>query len=501
MDFIDKIASVSFLVDLMGISAVIAVAVLVVLFMVKTDEVKQLKSSLNQLKRAFDELDEQAKLIVRTDLALNKTQEELDKKVTGLYALQKIAHLVSTTLDENEIFRRIDESLISDLGFDRSAIFIFDSNRNLECRMGGHYSRADIEKAQAAIATDTIFSPVINNGKILSALNTPKHTTDRVAQIFHVSYFVIAPIMTQDGIAGIIFAGNKTGDSLLTEGDEELISILANQVGQSLENARLFEQVYHSHQELENKVSTRTKELAAALEGVRSINKLKSDFVSAVSHELRTPLTSIKGFASILMTGKLGAVPPEVKDRLEKINKHSDSLVQLINDLLDISRIEAGRVEMKYELKPLAPIVEAVADLLSPQLKDKKINLSVNIPEDLKPVFVDSSQIQRVFVNLINNAIKFTPAEGRITVKAFDAGDFIQTDITDTGIGIAESDLEKIFDEFYRVDNAVNQSLQGTGLGLSLVKRIIEAHRGKIRVKSQLNAGTTFSFTLPKTPA
>ncbi|MFZ5801396.1 MAG: sensor histidine kinase [Candidatus Omnitrophota bacterium] len=500
MEYIDKIASLSLLVDLMGIAAVLAVAVLVVLFMLKLDEVKQLKSSLNQLKRAFDELDEQAKLIVKTDLALNKTQEELDKKITGLYALQKIARLVSTTLDENEIFRRIDESLITDLGFDRSAIFIFDLNRSPQCKLGSRYSRADIDKAQAAISADTVFSPIINNGKILSTLNTPKHTQDRVAQIFHVSYFVIAPIMTQDGIAGIIFAGNKAGDSLLTEGDEELISILANQIGQSLENARLFEQVYHSHQELENKVSVRTKELAAALEEVRNINKMKSDFVSAVSHELRTPLTSIKGFASILMTGKLGAVPPEVKDRLEKINKHSDSLVQLINDLLDISRIEAGRIEMKYEFKPLAPIVEAVADLLSPQLKDKKIILAINVTKDLKPVFVDSGQIQRVFVNLINNAIKFTPPNGRITVRALDAGDFIQTDITDTGIGIAKADQEKIFDEFYRVDNTVNQSLQGTGLGLSLVKRIIEAHRGKIWVRSELNEGATFSFTLPKTP-
>ena len=122
----------------------------------------------------------------------------------------------------------------------------------------------------------------------------------------------------------------------------------------------------------------------------------------------------------------------------------------------------------------------------------------LDIPKDIKSVFVDASQIERVFVNLANNAIKFTPAGGKITVKASDTGEFIQIDVSDTGIGIAEKDLGKIFEEFYRVDNPTNQTLQGSGLGLSLVKHIIEAHKGKIWVKSKLGEGSIFSFTLPK---
>jgi signal transduction histidine kinase len=476
----------------------LSIAVLVMVLLSKLEEVKQLQASLNKLKRAFDELDEQAKLIVRTDLTLNKTQEELDKKITGLYTLQKISRLTSTTLDENEIFRRIDESLIADLGFEKSLIFMFDAEHHLLCIKEYSYVKSDVEKLQTALMKEPIFEPVVQKGKTLSSLNSAKHIQTRVDQLFNVSYFVLAPIITQDGIVGAIFAGNKSGYSTMTEGDEELVSILANQIGQSLENARLFEQVYHSRQELENKVQLRTRELAQALEEVRRISKMKSDFVSAVSHELRTPLTSIKGYASILMTGKLGEVAEPIKDRLEKINKHSDGLVKLINDLLDISRIEAGRVEMKFEFHPLQQIVEAVADMLVPQLRDKKIELVQDIAPDLKPVFVDASQIERVFVNLANNAIKFTPAGGKITIKASDAGEFIQVDISDTGIGIAENDLEKIFEEFYRVSNPINETVQGTGLGLSLVKRIIEAHKGKIWVKSKVNSGTTFSFTVPK---
>jgi two-component system phosphate regulon sensor histidine kinase PhoR len=225
---------------------------------------------------------------------------------------------------------------------------------------------------------------------------------------------------------------------------------------------------------------------------------MKSDFVSAVSHELRTPLTSIKGYASILMTGKVGDIPKEVKERLEKINKHSDSLVTLINELLDISRIESGKVDMKFQAENIKDIVDTVADLLAPQLKQKELELSLNLPAGLPGVYVDIRQIERVFINLVGNAIKFTPEKGKITIRAKDIDDKIQIDIEDTGTGIAQSDLEKIFDEFYRVDNIVNQSLKGSGLGLTLVKYIVEAHKGKVWVKSQLGKGSIFSFTLPK---
>ena len=141
---------------------------------------------------------------------------------------------------------------------------------------------------------------------------------------------------------GIIFAGNRGDAFPVTEGDEELISILADQIGQAVENARLFEQVYRSSQALELKVQDRTKQLSSALEEVKKISKTKSEFISAVSHELRTPLTSIKGYAALLIAGKIGEIPDKVKERLEKINKHSDNLVKLINDLLDIARIESG---------------------------------------------------------------------------------------------------------------------------------------------------------------
>ena len=144
----------------------------------------------------------------------------------------------------------------------------------------------------------------------------------------------------------------------------------------------------------------------------------------------------------------------------------------------------------------LKHIVEETVDLMSVIAKDKQIGISSDLPEDTQSVFVDPSQIKRVFINLINNAIKFTPPKGKINIKCRKIDDKIQIDITDTGCGIPEEAVEKIFEEFYRVDNSINQEVKGTGLGLALVKNIIEAHKGKIWVKSKAGAGSTFSFTL-----
>jgi len=274
---------------------------------------------------------------------------------------------------------------------------------------------------------------------------------------------------------------------------------LATQIGQATENAKLFEQTWRSHQDLEHKIQQRTKELSEALEQIKMISKRKTDFISAVSHELRTPLTSIKGYASILAMGKLGELPPAAKERIEKINKHSDNLSQLINNLLDISRIESGRVELKFEPLNLKTLADSLGDMLAPPMKDKNMEFFVDMPGDIPLVKVDKSQIERVFINILGNAIKFTPVGGRITIKARILDEEkVQVSISDSGIGIAEKDLDKIFEEFYRVDNEVNQKVKGTGLGLALVKYIVEAHQGKLTVSSQLNRGSTFSFTLPR---
>lgn len=490
---------------IVGPSAIIAVIILNVFLVLKDDQIKKLQNSLKNLQKTYSDLDNQAKLIIKTDLELQKTQSELDKKIAGLYTLQKISRVLSTTLDENEIFEKISEEYLTELGFDKAISFLIDPTQfsslqdNLNVKLKFGYNENEIEKIFDSKLTQEILSPVIKQAQTISSLD-PKidhKVLSSFAKICEINSFVCAPISMKEGIIGILFVGSESIYSPITLGDKDTVSILATQIGQSLENAKLFEETWRSHQELENKVKERTKELTKALEEIKIITKRKSDFVSAVSHELRTPLTSIKGYASLLSAGKLGEVSTPVKERLEKINKHSDSLSQLINGLLDISRIESGKVEMKIEDINLKELLDTLADLLSPQFTEKQIEFIQKLPRDLNTVPADKNQLRRVFINLISNALKFTPSRGKITVSAKKADATVQIDVEDTGTGIAKDSLNKIFEEFYREDNEVNQSVKGTGLGLSLVKYIIEAHKGKIWVNSKLNQGTTFSFTLP----
>lgn len=488
---------VNMILNMAGAAAFAIIGLLVFVLIVRAEQIRSLKNSLNKLMRSFDDLDEQAKLIVKTDLALHKAQQEIDKRLAALNALQKTSSLISTTLDVREIFQRLEKSLVSELGFEKSVLLMFDDNKNLHCRAESGFSKEFIERIIANVIKEPILLTVLREGRILSSLNTTKQRKEKITQIFGIEHFIVSPVLTQDGVIGILFVGNHSNTETITEGDEELISILSSQIGQSLENAQLFEQVYRSRQDLESKIQERTKELASVLEKVKNISKAKTEFVSAVSHELRTPLTSIKGYASILMTGKVGDIPPQVKERLEKINKHSDNLVKLINDLLDISRIESGRVEMKLQKQSLAPLIENIRDLLIPQMKDKNIHFVAQVDFHLPQLSIDTSQIERAFINLISNAIKFTPQNGTITVKATQQKDHVLFEVSDTGIGIADNDIPKLFDEFYRAENEINQNVQGTGLGLTLAKNIIEAHQGKIWLTSKVNAGTTFYFTLP----
>ncbi len=488
------ISPVWFIIGLINFTII---GVLAFFLIAKAEQVEQLQNTFRRLKKSFDDLDEQARLIVKTDLELNKTQEELDKRLNGLEALQKTSRLISTTLDEKEIFQRINQPLITDLGFEKNIIFVYDQDKNFQIRVSLGFSEDDMPLILKNLSKDAHLSLPLTERQTFSSFNSPIQRKEAVRNIFNVEHFVFAPILTQQGSIGFIFLGNRSNASSLTEGDEELVSILANQLGQALENARLFKQVFVSSQELELKVTERTKELASVLEEVRRISKTKSEFISAVSHELRTPLTSIKGYASLLMTGKLGEIPQAVKERLEKINTHSDTLVQFVNNLLDIARIESGKVEMSFVECNLKKIVDNVHDLLTPQLREKNIEWLCRLDERIPPLFLDSHQIERVFINLIGNAVKFTPDGGKISIEAALEKNFVTIQIADTGIGVSEKDIDKLFDEFYRVDNEINQKVKGTGLGLPLAKKIIEAHQGKIWATSELNKGTMFHFVLP----
>jgi signal transduction histidine kinase len=484
----------------LGIVTLVLLAMLTYFWMAlgaSEEKVASLEAAHKKMLRSFNELDEQAKLIVKTDLELNKAQEELEKRLNGLNALQRTSRQISQALNQDEIFEKLRKSLFEDLGFTKTIVIVSDEKNNRHPRTYIGFEEQKVAQIIKDLSSDEALNQILNEKRTVSSLNSSRKVKDKVIQVFEADHFVLAPIVSQTGTLGLIFVGNRYDAPAVTLGDEELVTILAGQIGQSMENAQLFDKVFRSSQELEIKVKERTKQLATALAQVEEINKKKTEFLSAVSHELRTPLTSIKGYASLLMTGKIGNIPESVKERLSKINTHSDNLVSLINNLLDITRIESGKVEMHFNTHSTKAVIENIADLLTPQITAKEITLTLNVSEAVPQIYIDHSQAERVFINLLSNAIKFTPKGGTITINAAAEGGFAQFEVKDSGIGMSQDDLGKLFTEFFRAENEINQNVKGTGLGLVLAKDIVLAHRGKIYVASQLGKGTTFSFTLP----
>ncbi|OIP28611.1 MAG: hypothetical protein AUK23_12675 [Deltaproteobacteria bacterium CG2_30_43_15] len=232
---------------------------------------------------------------------------------------------------------------------------------------------------------------------------------------------------------------------------------------------------------------------------IRNLEKIRKEFVANVSHELRTPLTSIKGFVETLRNGAVN--DPEKSLRfLEIIEKHTERLNRLITDLLNLSQIERGKIEMDLKPVNLVDVTSRVISNFKETADQKGQKIKANIPPVLPHVLADEERMETVMENLLDNAVKYTPNNGEITVSAFEKDDGVQVEVADTGIGIPTNSLPRIFERFYRVDKARSRELGGTGLGLSIVKHIIETHGGKVRAESEVGKGSRFIFNLPKSP-
>jgi two-component system phosphate regulon sensor histidine kinase PhoR len=231
---------------------------------------------------------------------------------------------------------------------------------------------------------------------------------------------------------------------------------------------------------------------------LRRLEKVRQDFVANVSHELRTPISSIKGYAETLLEGALDD-KDHAKEFVSIIYQDSNRLASLINDLLDLSKIELGKMKIDFVPVDINPIIDRCLGVLKKTISEKSLSISTEIPSDLPKILADDKRIAQVVLNLLDNAVKYTPNGGAIKIVACPAEKYVQVDVSDTGPGIPEEDLPRIFERFYRVDKSHSRELGGTGLGLSIARHIVLVHQGQIFVHSKMNKGSTFSFTIPQT--
>jgi two-component system phosphate regulon sensor histidine kinase PhoR len=235
-----------------------------------------------------------------------------------------------------------------------------------------------------------------------------------------------------------------------------------------------------------------TEELRRANAKLKKLDELKTNFINIASHELRTPLTSIMGFTEFVADGMLGELNVRQKDALSKVLSNSDRLARLINNILDVSLIQAGRLELNIAELDLSELIRNIAADMGRLAEKRSISCTIDIPDRIV-IEGDCDRLKQVLVNLLNNAIKFTPDRGSISITGVDAGDWVRIAVSDTGIGIAHEDLPQIFGEFWQVEKS-----KGMGLGLAIVANIIRKHGGMIWASSEAGAGSTFAFKLPK---
>ena len=462
------------------------------------DRLEQQVRGLQPLQAAYDELDQQAKVVIRTDLELHRIQEELDRKLDAVVALHALGQELKVTVQPNEVYGKLTAHVVTTLGFSKGLIGLAGSDGQLQWQSAiGIDERAADQIRQRLSHSDWLQRLLAQpSPRTFVQGATTEATAAALLELCGAATLVAAGVVPQAGPSGCVLLARQTAGPSEARGDEELVAILATQLTIAVENSAFYEERWRAEQALEGKVQERTRELAQANEQLIRLNKAKSDFVSAVSHELRTPLAAIKGYASLLHGGQFGPLEPPQAERLAKIERHADLLTNLINNLLDIARIESGRVTMASAPISAQDLLATVLDVIKPQMDAKRIRLTTQL-DGVTHLPGDPTHLPRVFVNLLSNAVKYTPEGGAITVSVERRPGQIVASVRDTGCGIAPEELPKLFQEFYRTANPINEHVRGTGLGLALVKRIVEAHRGTIWVTSEPGAGSTFAFSLP----
>jgi signal transduction histidine kinase len=289
---------------------------------------------------------------------------------------------------------------------------------------------------------------------------------------------VLVPLTAKDRRLGLLCFVTRPGE-VVRDSKLAALASLSSQLAVALRNIQYNEELARKNEELTH------------------LDQLKSDFMATMSHELRTPLTSVIGYSDMLLSGVTGELNERQTQFVSSILTNGESLLNLINDVLDLTKIEAGRLELNLEAVDLRSALLGVLPVVKPRAADKRIKVSTYLPTDVPTIIADPAKFNQVLLNLLTNAIKYTHDNGNVSVEARGQDGFVEIWVTDTGIGIGQEDIDRIFQRFTQVDSSASRSQGGTGLGLAITKELVELHGGQIRVQSKLGKGSSFIFTVP----
>lgn len=447
-------------------------------------------NSHSKIKKTFDRLYENNK--------------ELSRSLYQLNVLYNTSSQFTGTLNTNKLYKIMIEAMEKTLSFDISSVLIFNSltkpNLNINTIHSASSNLIDALKIRSILNYKTTIenSDLINDETFYDLEINHEIKQIRSNKIYGLEAIsfdsLFAPIKVGEDFFGVIEIFRKTKFS---PEDVTCFQALAHQVALPLRSAKLYEEISITNKKLEK------------------LEKLKSEFVSIVSHELRTPLTPINNSLEIVLNEQTGPISPEAKNFITMAKRNIHRLSGIIEDLLDLSRIQTGKMDFKYKPVEIGSSLELLEKTFLQVAKEKNIDFKLNIETELPKIYADTRRIEQIFSNLVSNSLKFTPQGGTIEINAKTInskeikdkeflnlkteikGDYIQISVKDNGIGIKKEDIPKIFDKFSQIESSLNRNKGGVGLGLTITKQLIDSHLGAIWVESEEKAGSCFNVILP----
>ncbi len=415
-----------------------------------------------------------------------EAERQLRQRAAELQTVAEVSTSAATVLEPEELLQKVVDLTKEDFDLYHAHIYLIDDEgKALKLAAGageagqqmvaeGWSIPANSETSLVARAYRSREGVIVNDVREAPDFLPNPHLSDTRAEM-------AVPMIVSDRVLGVLdVQSDKVGR--FTQQDVNIQTTLAGQVATALDNARLFQ------------------EAQQVADRLREVDRMKSEFLANMSHELRTPLNSILGYTQLLLLDLEDTLPQESMEDMQSIHLNGQHLLSMINDILDLAKIEAGRLNLNFEALEIGTLLESVQASNSGLFLDKPIEMVIDMEEDVPAVWADSVRMTQVLNNLVANAVKFTD-EGKITIRAYQVDDGVNIEVEDEGIGINEEDMDKLFERFRQIDGSYTRRAEGTGLGLPITRHLVEMHGGVITVESEVGVGSTFTIHLPNIEA
>ncbi len=438
-------------------------------------------------------------------ISLEESREELGARVRELSVLFEASKRLASSLDEEAVITGVLELIASEFAMDCQGVFWLERGRLVPGVARG-FAPGYLEAVGGADAARSYLVRAVDRGDTVFLSGPAPAGEPAPVEVAHnpgIQSVIATPIVHENRTLGVLAAGSTERTGYFSEKFVEAFEALAHELGLAVVNARLYAEIRELNRTLEEKVRSRTQELEEANRNLQELDRLKSEFLANMSHELRTPMNSILGYTQLVLDEVDGPVTPEQRESLERVENNAQHLLKLINDILDLSKIEAGRMELAVAPVDLGALARDAAEDLAATAAAKGLWCRVDVGGGDLRVEGDPDKLREALNNLIINAIKFTDHGGvevRVAPGERDGVPGVDVSVVDTGVGIPAESLGEVFEAFKQVDGSATRAHGGTGLGLSISRRLVELHGGRIGVESRMGEGSRFWVWLPRLP-